>query len=308
MNKRTRLGRGLDALFGDSSSEDSNINNNMDELDDFANQGGQKAENSLKYIPLDKLKPSSLQPRKLFNTEEIEELAKSINDKGVLQPLLARELKNKDDYEIIAGERRWRAAQLARLHEVPVIIKKLNDTELLEVALVENLQRSDLSPIEEANGYKKLMDDYHHSQEELSRLIGKSRPHVANMVRLLNLPDEIKNLLDKGKLSMGHARALIGVSDSIFIADKVVREGLSVRVLEKLIAKKNNQNKSNKHANNKIHQGKDADTLAIESRIEEALGLKVNIKFDGKGGQLIFYYSDLEQLDDLVKRVVTPRN
>lgn len=308
MNKKTRLGRGLDALFGDSSADNTLNDENLDTLDDFANQGNEKVQNSLHYIPLEHLKPSSLQPRKLFNAGKIEELAESIKDKGILQPLIARKLMNSDEYEIIAGERRWRAAQLARLHEVPVIIKKLNDTELLEVALVENLQRSDLSPIEEAGGYKKLMEDYSHSQEELARLIGKSRPHISNMLRLLNLPDQIKDLLDIGKLSIGHARALIGVPDAILIAKKVVREGLSVRVLEKLIAKINEQNKSKKVTSLKIQKNKDADTLAIESRIEEALGLKVNIKFDGKGGQVIFYYSDLEQLDDLVKRVVTRRN
>lgn len=289
-NTKNSLGKGLDALFNEGAN-DSSLYTSIDTS---------SLSQDLNILPIEKIYPSSLQPRKFFDESKIIELASSIKERGLLQPLLVRERKD-GNYEIIAGERRWRASQLAKIHNLPAVIKNLSDTEVLEVALIENLQRSDLSPIEEAEGYQKLINDFSHNQNDIAKLVSKSRSHIANLLRLLNLPFQIKKYLEDGKISMGHARALIGVDDSLDIAKMIIANGLSVRSVEKLISIKNNK-RNNNIPKEKIK--KDVNTLAIEKQLQDTLGLKVNIKFDGKGGSLTFYYSDLEQLDDLVTSVL----
>lgn len=291
---RQSLGRGLDALFGETSNE-------QEAVTDGAGAGEARTAKDLTQLPIGQLFPSSLQPRHQFDEKQIEELAASIKDKGVLQPLLVRMVGT--GYEIIAGERRWRAAQIAQVHQVPVIIKDLDDTEVLEVALVENLQRADLTPLEEAEGYQRLMEEFGHTQEVMANLIGKSRAHIANMIRLLSLPDSVKTLLDDGRLTIGHARALLGVKDAAVLARKIVDKGLSVRQVETLVKSHGKASRPRKAKSAKQTRAKDADTRALETRLEAALGLKVDIAFDGTGGVLSLAYSDLEQLDDLVERL-----
>ncbi len=290
---RQNLGRGLDALFGDAAEETAI---------EASPEAGPDVVKDLAQLPIGQIFPSPLQPRRMFDDTQIEELAVSIRDKGVLQPLLVRRVGT--GYEIIAGERRWRAAQRAQIHQVPVIIKVFNDAEALEVALVENLQRADLTPLEEAEGYQRLLEEFGHTQDVLAGLLGKSRAHIANMIRLLALPGEVKTLLDDGRLTVGHARALLGINDAVALARKIVAKGLSVRQVETLVKAHGKAARPRKTAGSKGQsQGKDADTRALEVRLEEALGLKADIAFDGKGGVLSLAYMDLEQLDDLVSRL-----
>lgn len=288
---RKSLGRGLDALFGDAAQKTAV---------DASTPSGVAGAKNLAQLAIGQIFPSPLQPRRVFDDQQLDELAVSIRDKGVLQPLLVRVVGT--GYEIIAGERRWRAAQRAQIHQVPVIIKDFTDTEVLEVALVENLQRADLTPLEEAEGYQRLLTDFGHSQGVLADLLGKSRAHIANMIRLLALPNGVKTLLDDGRLSVGHARALLGVKDAVSLARKIVAKGLSVRQVEKLVKAHGKAGRPRK-AQGPKGPPKDADTRALEARLEEALGLRVDIAFDGKGGVLSLAYSDLEQLDDIVARL-----
>jgi ParB family chromosome partitioning protein len=282
--KRPNLGRGLSALLGGEENED------YAKLDRLR---------SYKTIEIDLLRPSDFQPRHHMDEDSLDDLARSIGEKGVLQPILVR--RHPDDanvFEIIAGERRWRAAQKARLHEVPIVIKELDDREALEIALVENLQRQDLSPLEEADGYRRLMEEFSHTQEDLARSIGKSRSHVANMMRLLNLPETVKTLLDTGALSAGHARALLTANDPAALAQSVVKRGLNVRQTEKLA--------KSSHGAPKIARKtpqKDTDTLALERDLSNLLGLDVEIKFHGAGGSLILHYRSLDQLDEVLQRL-----
>ncbi|MEE8393022.1 MAG: ParB/RepB/Spo0J family partition protein [Rhodospirillales bacterium] len=283
--KRKNLGRGLSALLGD-------------EVEDYAELDKLR---SSKTVPIEFLQPGRFQPRHAMDEVQINELAESIREKGILQPLLVRRLADQANvFEIIAGERRWRAAQRAKLHEVPIIIKDLSDQEALEVALVENLQRQDLSPLEEAEGYDRLMEEFSHTQENLAKAVGKSRSHVANMMRLLGLPDQVKKMLDEGSLSAGHARALLNVKDPQGLALKVVKEGLNVRQTEKL-AQQNGARPAGKQAAKPTR--KDADTRALEKDLANMLGLKVAINFKGKGGSITIHYSTLEQLDDILHRL-----
>lgn len=321
---RQNLGRGLDALFGESATEapvtvnapsvqpsNSDTNQQVSDVataqDTAASSAVPVPKAGLTELPVEHMAPSRLQPRRVFDQAQIDELAASVRDKGVLQPLLVREAPD-GTYEIIAGERRWRAAQKAQVHQVPVIIKDFTDTEVLEVALVENLQRADLTPLEEAEGYQRLMGEFGHTQEALANLMGKSRAHVANMLRLLGLPGMVKDLIDEGKLSMGHARALVGVADAGYLAKQVVAKGLSVRQVEKLVKKHGKAGRKAKDSKPaQIGGAKDADTKALENQLEEALGLSVDIAFDGKGGTLTLLYSDLEQLDDVIARLMVAR-
>ncbi|MFL2770760.1 MAG: ParB/RepB/Spo0J family partition protein [Rhodospirillaceae bacterium] len=308
---RKSLGRGLNALFDDAGTnadvsdvaQPPNVRSER-ELASPAVQrvdGATHSAKGLAYVPISELFASPLQPRRVFDQRQIDELALSIKEKGVLQPLLVRRAGS--GYEIVAGERRWRAAQLARAHQVPVLIRELNDTEVLEVALVENLQRADLTPLEEAQGYQRLIEGFGHTQGALASLIGKSRGHIANMIRLLALPDGVKALLDEGSLTVGHARALLGIKDAEALAKQIVKKGLSVRQVEALVRAHGKASRPRKSERNGPPTAKDADTLALESRLESALGLKAGITFDGKGGSLTLTYSDLEQLDDLVARL-----
>jgi ParB family transcriptional regulator, chromosome partitioning protein len=278
--KRRNLGRGLSALFGEES-------------DDIAAADRQRVGKS---VPIGFLRPGRFQPRHRFDDDALRALAESIREKGVLQPLLARR-DGANSYEIIAGERRWRAAQLAQLHEVPVIIKELDDRAALEIALVENIQRADLTVLEEAEGYRRLMAEFGHTQEALAAAVGKSRSHVANMMRLLALPEAVKQLLDSGALSAGHARALLNATDPAGMAREIVRRGLNVRQAELLA-------KGGRTARQKAPVAKDADTAALERDLTNTLGLKVAISFaSGRGGAMTIQYRTLEQLDDVIRRL-----
>ena len=285
---RRRLGRGLSALLGDDSPP-------------TPLAATPAAERPFRMLPIEHLKPGRYQPRRNMNEGPIEELAQSIREKGILQPILVRRHPDQPGlFEIIAGERRWRAAQQAALHEVPVIVKSLSDQEALEIALVENLQRQDLSPLEEAEGYRRLMDEFSHTQEILGRLLGKSRSHVANTLRLLTLPEPVKAMLDKGEISAGHARTLLGAADPLALARTIVKRGLNVRQAERLA--KGGATKRHRAA----APAKDADTLALEHELSNRLGLRVEIHFEGRHGTLLLHYQSLEQLDDLIDRLSQP--
>ena len=275
------LGRGLSSLMGDVEIP---IKENNNKLSDTR-------------IPISKLRANPLQPRRLFNKESINELAASIKSKGLVQPILVRPSeKNPGDYEIIAGERRWRAAQIAQMHEMPVVVKNLNDVESLEIAIIENVQRSDLTIIEEATGYKKLIESYGHTQEQLSEIVGKSRSHVANIMRLLTLPQSIQDMITEGKISAGHARAIMNSAFPEKLAEKIVNENLSVRDAEKIA-------KSVKNPSKKLKL-KDPDTMDLENSLSLKLGLAVEINHKGKkGGSIKIDYKTLDQLDIITRKL-----
>ena len=280
--RRRNLGRGLSALFGEESEDYAAL----DRL------------RQAKTVPIDFVRAGRFQPRRHFDQAALDALAESIREKGVLQPILVR--RHPEDasaYEIIAGERRWRAAQLAQLHEIPVVIRELDDREALEVALVENVQRQDLTPLEEAEGYRRLMEEFSHTQENLAKSVGKSRSHVANTMRLLALPDAVKQHLDAGRLSAGHARALLNAGDPAGLADEIVRRGLNVRQAELLAQAAKPVKKS------AAPSAKDPDTAALERDLGNLLGLKVTVTFAGRGGALTIHYRTLEQLDDVLRRL-----
>ena len=285
--KKRKLGRGLSALLGNDAGGD------YAELD---------KERGPKMVPVEFLQPGRYQPRQHMDEQQIEELAASIAEMGIIQPLLVRRLDDHADapnaYEIVAGERRWRAAQRARLHEVPVIVRDMNDMQALEIGLVENLQRQDLSPLEEAEGYQRLMNEFSHNQEALAKVIGKSRSHVANTVRLLGLSDRLKALFDDGSLSAGHGRALLVAKNPEDLAKKIIKQGLNVRQTEKLVQQEGKTAKSAA-----TPRSKDTDTLALERDVSELLGLKVDITFKDGHGSLTIHYKDLGQLDDVLARL-----
>ncbi|MGB1548584.1 MAG: ParB/RepB/Spo0J family partition protein [Alphaproteobacteria bacterium] len=284
--KRRGLGRGLASLLGEETEDYASL--------DRVRQG--------KTVPLDLLRPGRHQPRHRFDEAAIEALAQSIREQGILQPILVRRTDDADRYEIIAGERRWRAAQIAGLHEVPVLVRNLTDSDALEIALVENVQRQDLTPLEEAEGYQRLIDEFAHTQEDLSKVVGKSRSHIANTLRLLNLPSKVKEMLENGELSAGHGRALLNAVNMESLAKEVARKGLNVRQTEALVRR---QQKGEKAKPSPIT--KDADTLAIERNLSALLGLRVTVRFHGKkGGELIVHYKTLEQLDDVLRRLSHP--
>ncbi len=275
------LGRGLSSLMGDTeTAQTKNIN------------VGQETK-----IPIANLKPSPSQPRRLFNKNSINELADSIKAKGLVQPLVVRPSpSDANNYEIIAGERRWRAAQIAQLHDVPVVIRNFNDTEALEIAIIENVQRSDLSPIEEAAGYKRLIENHGHTQEDLSGVVGKSRSHIANIIRLLSLPQSIQDMITEGKISSGHARAIMNSAFPEQLAEKIINENLSVRDAENLA-------KDKKSIIKKIKL-KDPDTIDLENKISEKLGLTININHKGKkGGSIKIDYKTLDQLEMITQKL-----
>ncbi len=283
--KHANLGRGLSALLG--------------EEDDGERTAAQPSAGAPHTLPIEFLQPGRYQPRKSMDEGDIKDLADSIRGKGILQPILVRHRRDAEDrYEIIAGERRWRAAQLAQLHEVPVIVRDLDDQQALEIALVENLQRENLSPLDEAEGFRVLMDEFAHTQEGLAASLGKSRSHVANTLRLLNLPDAVKEMMRANQISAGHGRALLGADDPVALAKRVVRRGLNVRQTEKLV--KNSETPQGTPAGT---PEKDADTLALEHNMSMVLGLKVEIGHGPKGGRLAIYYQTLEQLDDVLRRI-----
>lgn len=254
-------------------------------------------------VPIEHLKPSPFQPRRLFADDELNGLADSIRVKGVMQPLLVRsDDKAPGRFEIIAGERRWRAAQIAGLHELPVIVRELSDRETLEVALLENVQREDLSPLEEAEAYQRLIDEFGHTQQELAETIGKSRSHVANLMRLLGLPQDVRAMVENGSLSAGHARALLNAEDPLSLAGMIVKKGLNVRQTEMMVRL---QKSGEPSAALSPSEGvpKDPDTLALERELSSHLGLKVALKSKGKGGLVTIAYRSLDQLDGLLQRL-----
>ena len=290
-SKKRGLGRGLNALFEDEEGV-------YPQADPDGHTPG--AERTM--VGLDQLEPGTYQPRRNFNDESLKELAESISVHGVLQPLVVRKKPGFDGtFEIIAGERRWRASQIAQLHEVPVIIKELNDEQALEIALIENLQREDLNPIDEARGYKQLVEEFGHTQEKAAAILGKSRSHVANMMRLLMLPSKVLEMLKDGKLTMGHARTLITADDPEALAKIIVEQGLSVRAAEQLAADfaAGKAVKGKKKA--KI--AKDVDTVALEEEVSNAIGMKVSIDAKGsKGaGVMKISYKSLDQLDEICR-------
>ncbi len=275
------LGRGLSSLIGDTDTHQNTATTSSSET----------------TISIAKLRPSPLQPRRVFDKNGINELAESIKSKGLVQPILVRPSNANDgEYEIIAGERRWRAAQVAQLHKIPAVIRSLNDTESLEIAIIENVQRSDLSPIEEAAGYKKLMESYNHTQEQLSEVVGKSRSHIANIVRLLSLPQSIQDMIAQGSISSGHARAIMNSAFPEQLAEKIMNENLSVRATEALVKEK-------KEGPKKVKL-KDPDTIDLEKKLTDILGLDVTISHRGKqGGSLKVKYKSLDQLEFVTKKL-----
>ncbi|MDA9609403.1 ParB/RepB/Spo0J family partition protein [Paracoccaceae bacterium] len=282
-NSKSRgLGRGLSALMGDMST------NPIESTESAQNISNER------LVPVEKIYPNPNQPRKTFQEEKLIELANSIKTKGIVQPLIVRKKKGtKESFEIVAGERRWRAAQRAQIHELPVIVKEFSDIEVLEIAIIENVQRADLNPIEEAIGYKSLMDNFDHTQEGLSKEIGKSRSHIANLLRLLNLPTEVQEFLISGQLTSGHARALVTCENPLTIAKKIISLGLSVRDAERLV-----RNTGQKKIKTKTKE-KPADTILLEADLSMALKMKVSINHEeGKEKGLIsISYGSLDELD-----------
>jgi ParB family transcriptional regulator, chromosome partitioning protein len=285
---RSRLGRGLAALIGEVG----------DEMTVVERGRGQRK------VPVEFLRPNPRNPRKAFEDSELKELSQSIKDRGIIQPIVVRPLKNMPDaFEIVAGERRWRAAQVAGLHEVPVVVVEIDDKTSLEYAILENVQRADLNPIEEAQGYSRLMAEFSYTQENLSKIIGKSRSHIANMMRLTDLPDPIKSLLVNKQITAGHGRALLAVKDPQRVAKQILDQGLSVRQVEEIAqADQASPDKPDaKSARPKAE--KDPDTRALEKALQDVLGLTVSIDHKGQGGELRIRYKTLYQLDGLCRRL-----
>jgi ParB family chromosome partitioning protein len=282
---RSRLGRGLAALIGD------------------VGEAAIPAERSRgqRRVPTEFLRPNPRNPRRTFVEADLDDLVNSVREKGIIQPILVRNIPGMEDvFEIIAGERRWRAAQRASLHEVPIIIVEAGDKEALEIAIIENVQRSDLNALEEALGYEQLIAEYGYSQNDLSKIIGKSRSHIANTIRLARLPDSVKALLASGELTAGHGRALLSVKDPEALARRIVERGMTVRDVERIA---NEDDKAEKAPQVAKRREKDPDTRALEKAIEDVLGLSVSITHGSRGGELKIKYRTLEQLDAVCRRL-----
>jgi ParB family chromosome partitioning protein len=286
---RSRLGRGLAALIGDVGTESSGDR-----------PRGQRR------VPTGALRPNTRNPRRAFSNAELDELVASLRERGIIQPIIARPIRGAaESYEIIAGERRWRAAQRAGLHEVPIVVIDASDAEALQIAIIENVQRADLNALEEAEGYRALMEEFGNSQDEIAKIIGKSRSHVANTLRLLKLPETVKGYLASGKLSAGHARMLIGQANAEALAEEIVARGLNVRQVEAM-AREAGQNGGKGHAAAKKTRKpieKNANLVALEKRISDALGLVVSIDDHERGGVLSIRYRNLDQLDEVLRRL-----
>ncbi len=295
--RQSGLGRGLSALMADVIS-------------DGPKEAEARGPDPDRMVPVDRIRPNPDQPRRHFRQEDLDELAASIREKGVIQPLILRPNPQQEEgYEIVAGERRWRAAQLARLHEVPALIRDYSDTEALEIAIIENIQRANLNPLEEAAGYRDLMERFGHTQEKLGEALGKSRSHIANLLRLLGLPEAVQALLREERLSAGHARALITADDPEALARQVVKRGLSVRETERLVRRKPKKTGSKPGK----PPEKDADTRQLEQDLSAALGMKVSInhKPGGEAGQVVVSYRSLDDLDEICRRlnaVIRPKD
>ena len=294
MADHSRLGRGLASLMGEVAEESPSTDN---------------AARKPRKAPIENLVANPRNPRRSFTEAELEELTESIKERGIIQPIVVRQLANEKNFEIIAGERRWRAAQRAGLHEVPIAIVDATDIQSLEFAIIENVQRADLNPIEEAAGYVALMEQCNHTQEQVAQIVGKSRPYVANLVRLLKLPEPVKKLVREGKLSAGHARLLIGHINAKILAEMAIDEGYSVRQLEEWVREDNakpgdaTMDQQLKKDRAKAAKAKDADTRALEKRLSDALGLAVSVDHKGESGTLHIKYKDLDQLDAVLHKL-----
>ncbi|THD76853.1 ParB/RepB/Spo0J family partition protein [Thalassobius vesicularis] len=284
------LGRGLSALMADVSAAETRTDGATPRRPDMS-------------IPVEKIFPNPDQPRRTFTPDQLQELSASIKEKGIIQPLIVRERPGRaGEYEIVAGERRWRAAQMAQLHMIPVLVRDFDDVEVLEVAIIENIQRADLNAVEEAAGYRQLMEKFGHTQEKLSEVLGKSRSYIANLVRLLNLPDEVQDYVREGKLSAGHARALITSDDPVALARRVITGNLSVRETEKLAKGDVPRTPSAPKSAPRVVE-KDADTRALEGDLSANLGMKVTIDHTAgqESGKITVSYNNLEQLDEICR-------
>jgi ParB family chromosome partitioning protein len=290
-DKPTRLGRGLAALIGDMGSLDSAR----------VTESG----SGMKRLPVDFIIANRANPRRTFDPDQLEELTNSIREKGVMSPLLVRPTDDPNIFELIAGERRWRASQRAGLHDVPVIIREVDDKEALELAIIENVQRADLNPLEEAMGYGQLIEQFDYTQQDLAQVIGKSRSHVANTLRLLKLPEDVRSMVSSGSLTAGHARTLITVEDPSLLARQIVDKGLSVREAEALSQQREAPAKK-KPA--EAAGDRDADTVALERRLADVLGLSVSLNHSERGGRVEIRYKTLEQLDALCLKLTGQHN
>jgi len=288
-DKRRGLGRGLSALMADVA-----------ETQTVASEGAAE-----QYVPIEKISPNPEQPRKRFDPQDLEDLANSIREKGVIQPLIVRRRED-GTFEIVAGERRWRASQMAQLHQLPIIVREFTDVEVLEVAIIENIQRADLNSIEEAAGYRQLMDRFGHTQEKMAEALGKSRSHIANLLRLLNLPENVLELVRQGDLTAGHARTLVPSKNPEKLAKQIIAGGLSVRAAEALIKKEHQAENGGVEKRTARPTGeKDADTRALEGDLSASLGLKVtlNHKPGQEAGQMVLHYTTMDELDELCQRL-----
>jgi ParB family chromosome partitioning protein len=286
-NSRSRLGRGLAALIGDVDDENAALERTR----------------GARRVPIEFVRPNPNNPRKNFTDTDLEDLANSVREKGIVQPILVRTVPGKiDSYEIIAGERRWRAAQLAELHDVPVLVLEVGDREALELAIIENVQRADLNAIEEAAGYEQLISQHNYNQNDVARIVGKSRSHIANTLRLMKLPDTVKASVRSGELSAGHARALINLPNPEAAARRIVERGLNVRQAEAM-AQETVEAKPGRKARASSAPLKDEDTLALEKALSDALGLAVSVEHVGPGGEIRVRYGSLEQLDAVCRRL-----
>jgi ParB family chromosome partitioning protein len=285
---RSRLGRGLAALMGDVGEE---------------TKATERARGQ-RRVPIEFLKPNPRNPRRDFSDTELDELAASVRERGVIQPIVTRPLRGaSDSFEIIAGERRWRAAQRAGLHDVPIVVIEATDGEALQLAIIENVQRADLNPLEEAAGYAALANDFDHSHDEIAKIVGKSRVHVTNTLRLTKLSEPVQALVRAGKLTAGHARILIGQPNAVELAEEIIARGLNVRQVEAMARKSGKEQAKEVRRESKPTRGKDADTVALEKRVSDVLGLKVSVDHSDTGGVLHIHYSDLEQLDAVLRKL-----
>ncbi|MGB0192110.1 MAG: ParB/RepB/Spo0J family partition protein [Candidatus Micropelagos thuwalensis] len=306
-DKKRGLGRGLSALIGDVDiglSADAKAPTKEKSKKTSTPSSEESSSQGLRNLGVEKLVPGKFQPRREFDKGALKELANSIREKGILQPILARPNPDggaKSPYEIVAGERRWRAAQIAQLHDVPVIVRDMTDNEALQIGIIENVQRSDLNPIEEAEGFQRLIDEFSYTQEVLAKTLGKSRSHIANTLRLVGATNKVREYLVAGQLSAGHARALLGHPNADRLASDIVKQGLSVRDVEKLVADKKPSKGGSK---SKKPAEKDTDTRALEKSIADNLGLSVAIQHEKDGGHVRVSYKTLEQLDEVVRRLM----
>ncbi len=292
---RSRLGRGLASLIGDMGAETNKA---------APNAAMSERVRSQRRVPIEFLRPNPRNPRREFAPAQLDELANSIRERGIIQPIAVRPVMGANDrFEIIAGERRWQAAQRAGLHDVPVVVLDVTDVEALELAIVENVQREDLNPLEEAAGYQALIDEFKYHQDEIAKTVGKSRSHIANMLRLLKLPEFVKAAMRTGQISAGHARALLGHPEPDKLAQQIIARGLNVRQVEALVRDEGKGGGAEK----KPAAKKEADTLAMEKRASDALGLGVTIDHASKGGSVHIKYRSLDQLEDIVKRLERAR-